>query len=93
MWRPPSPPLTCSAWTSSPTARAAGWWSPTGHNARLAAKLTGFKIDIKPASDPGELPDPEEDLLVVDDGDEPAEELLEEPVGEAPEESSNDIQV
>ncbi|HJC41383.1 MAG TPA: transcription termination factor NusA [Candidatus Intestinimonas pullistercoris] len=64
-----------------------------GQNARLAAKLTGFKIDIKPASDPGELPDPEEDLLVVDDGDEPAEELLEEPVGEAPEESSNDIQV
>ena len=64
-----------------------------GQNARLAAKLTGFKIDIKPASDPGELPDPEEDLLVVDDGDEPAEELLEEPVGEAPEESSDDIQV
>ena len=64
-----------------------------GQNARLAAKLTGFKIDIKPASDPGELPDPEEDLLVVDDGDEPAEELLEEPVGEAPEESSDDIQI
>ena len=64
-----------------------------GQNARLAAKLTGFKIDIKPASDPGELPDPEEALLVVDDGDEPAEELLEEPVGEAPEESSDDIQV
>ena len=64
-----------------------------GQNARLAAKLTGFKIDIKPASDPGELPDPEEDLLVVDDGDEPAEELLDEPVGEAPEESSDDIQI
>ena len=64
-----------------------------GQNARLAAKLTGFKIDIKPASEPGELPDPEEDLLVVDDGDEPAEELLEEPVGEAPEESSDDIQI
>ena len=32
-----------------------------GQNARLAAKLTGFKIDIKPASDPG--PDPEEELL------------------------------
>lgn len=27
-----------------------------GQNARLSAKLTGFKIDIKPASDPGELP-------------------------------------
>ncbi len=64
-----------------------------GQNARLAAKLTGFKIDIKPASDPGELPDPEEDLLVVDDGDEPAEELLEEPADEAPEEPSDDIQV
>ena len=28
-----------------------------GQNARLAAKLTGFKIDIKPESDPGELPE------------------------------------
>ena len=28
-----------------------------GQNARLAAKLTGYKIDIKPASDPGELPE------------------------------------
>ena len=48
-----------------------------GQNARLAAKLTGFKIDIKPASDPGELPEPEEDLLVVDD--ETPEDILEEP--------------
>ena len=47
-----------------------------GQNARLAAKLTGFKIDIKPASDPGELPEPEEDLLVVDD--ETPEDILEE---------------
>ena len=45
-----------------------------GQNARLAAKLTGFKIDIKPESDPGELPDPEEDLLVLDDEEELAEE-------------------
>ncbi len=34
-----------------------------GQNARLAAKLTGYKIDIKPESDPGELPqeEPEEE--------------------------------
>jgi len=42
-----------------------------GQNARLAAKLTGFKIDIKPESDPGELPQAEEEDLVVVD--EPAE--------------------
>ncbi|MFR1050692.1 MAG: transcription termination factor NusA [Oscillospiraceae bacterium] len=40
-----------------------------GQNARLAAKLTGYKIDIKPASAPE---DPEEDDLILDD--EPAEE-------------------
>ena len=39
-----------------------------GQNARLAAKLTNYKIDIKPASDPGELPEAEDDgLVVVDD--------------------------
>ena len=38
-----------------------------GQNARLAAKLTGFKIDIKPVSDPGELPEPEEDMVIVDE--------------------------
>ena len=43
-----------------------------GQNARLAAKLTGFKIDIKPVSDPGELPEPEEDMVVMDE-EEPAE--------------------
>ena len=43
-----------------------------GQNARLAAKLTGFKIDIKPGSDPGELPEPEEDMVVMDE-EEPAE--------------------
>ena len=32
-----------------------------GQNARLAARLTGFKIDIKPASAPEE--EPEEDLI------------------------------
>ena len=38
-----------------------------GQNARLAAKLTNYKIDIKPASDPGELPEAEDDGLVVVD--------------------------
>ena len=38
-----------------------------GQNARLAAKLTGWKIDIKPASAPAEE-EPEDDLL-LDDGD------------------------
>lgn len=33
-----------------------------GQNARLAAKLTGFKIDIKPASAPDEEPEEDEDL-------------------------------
>jgi len=40
-----------------------------GQNARLAARLTGYKIDIKPASQAGELP-PIEDLAEA----EPAEE-------------------
>ncbi|MEA4954903.1 MAG: transcription termination factor NusA [Pseudoflavonifractor sp.] len=40
-----------------------------GQNARLAAKLTGYKIDIKPASAPE---GPEEDDLILDD--EPAAE-------------------
>lgn len=34
-----------------------------GQNARLAAKLTGFKIDIKPASAPDEEPEEDEDLI------------------------------
>lgn len=40
-----------------------------GQNARLAAKLTGFKIDIKPESDPGGTAKAEvdEDLVVLDD--------------------------
>ena len=37
-----------------------------GQNARLAAKLTGWKIDIKPASAPEE-PEEEEDVLLADD--------------------------
>ncbi len=37
-----------------------------GQNARLAAKLTGFKIDIKPASAPEE-PEEEEDLLAEEE--------------------------
>ena len=40
--------------------------SRVGQNARLAAKLTGFKIDIKPASNPG--PDePKEDAAIAED--------------------------
>ena len=35
-----------------------------GQNARLAAKLTGFKIDIKPVSAPDEPEEEEEDLIV-----------------------------
>ncbi len=45
-----------------------------GKNARLAAKLTGYKIDIKPSSAPEDeaeeddlLPDEEDDLLTGDD--------------------------
>ena len=39
-----------------------------GQNARLAAKLTGWKIDIKPVSAPSdEEPEDEEDVL-LDDG-------------------------
>jgi N utilization substance protein A len=37
-----------------------------GQNARLSAKLTGFKIDIKPASDPGELPDSSEKQVTTE---------------------------
>ena len=42
-----------------------------GQNARLAAKLTGYKIDIKPESDPGELPTLED--LEVEIAEEPEE--------------------
>jgi len=41
-----------------------------GQNARLAARLTGWKIDIKPASDPGEAPSfraDEEDIMFAED--------------------------
>ena len=39
-----------------------------GQNARLAAKLTGFKIDIKPVSAPAdEEPEDEEDVLLDDE--------------------------
>jgi len=49
-----------------------------GQNARLAAKLTGYKIDIKPASAPLEsIEAPEEDLFVED-----AETVAETPVEE-----------
>ena len=40
-----------------------------GQNARLAAKLTGFKIDIKPSSAPEEAEEePEEELVSEEDG-------------------------
>ena len=58
-----------------------------GQNARLAAKLTGFKIDIKPASAPLEpIEEPEEDLFAeeapadeapVEEAEAPAEETAE----------------
>ena len=53
-----------------------------GQNARLAAKLTGFKIDIKPASAPPEpIEESEEDLFAdeapVEEAEAPAEETAE----------------
>ena len=43
-----------------------------GPNARLAAKLTGYKIDIKPESDPGELPAAEEaEVEIAEEPEEP----------------------
>ncbi len=38
-----------------------------GQNARLAARLTGFKIDIKPASAPDEEPEDEDDLIAEEE--------------------------
>ena len=38
-----------------------------GQNARLAAKLTGFKIDIKPSSNPGGGEDEETGEVLADD--------------------------
>ena len=52
-----------------------------GQNARLAAKLTGYKIDIKPASAPLE---PIEDLIAQAEAD-AAEEALEAAMAEAEE--------
>ena len=48
-----------------------------GQNARLAAKLTGYKIDIKPESAP-EDPEPEEEDLILDEEPEEAEEAASE---------------
>ena len=39
-----------------------------GQNARLAAKLTGYKIDIKPESAPAEEPQAEEEPVVDEEG-------------------------
>ena len=63
-----------------------------GQNARLAAKLTGFKIDIKPASAPLEpIEEPEEDLFAeeapAEEAEAPAEETFEAENAEAPEEA------
>ena len=52
-----------------------------GQNARLAAKLTGYKIDIKPASAPLE---PIEDLIAQAEAD-AAEEALEAAMAQAEE--------
>ena len=61
-----------------------------GQNARLAAKLTGYKIDIKPASAPLE---PIEDLIAQAEAD-AAEEALEAAMAEAEEngEISEDVE-
>ena len=55
-----------------------------GQNARLAAKLTGYKIDIKPASAPEE-PEDEEELPPEEDGEDIAAPEMEEA---APEEAA-----
>ena len=44
-----------------------------GQNARLAAKLTGYKIDIKPASAPLEPIEAPEEELFVEEAEAPAE--------------------
>ncbi len=60
-----------------------------GQNARLAAKLTGWKIDIKPASAPLEpIEAPEEDDLLEQPAEETEEQeapLVESEADEAPE--------
>ena len=66
------------------------------NNARLAAKLTGWKIDIKPASAPLEpIEEPEEDLFAeeapadeasAEEAEAPVEEPVENETAEAPEE-------
>ena len=57
-----------------------------GQNARLAAKLTGWKIDIKPASAPAEEPVEEPEDIVLEDEDAETvadtEEIREEPAEE-----------
>ena len=63
-----------------------------GQNARLAAKLTGYKIDIKPASAPLEpIEQPEEELFVeeapVEDVEASAQEATEAENADAPEET------
>ena len=63
-----------------------------GQNARLAAKLTGFKIDIKPASAPPEpIEDSQEDLFAeeapAEEAEAPAEDAAQAEDAEALEET------
>ena len=63
-----------------------------GQNARLAAKLTGYKIDIKPASAPE--PDPEPEVVDLEDEDLENETLDEESLGEeVPEEEAPEAEL
>ena len=66
-----------------------------GQNARLAAKLTGYKIDIKPASAPEPDPEPEESEMVdLEDEDLGDETLDEESLGEEmPEEEAPEAEL
>ena len=69
-----------------------------GQNARLAAKLTGYKIDIKPASAPEPDPEPEEseesEVVDLEDEDLGDETLDEESLGEEmPEEEAPEAEL
>ena len=49
-------------------AKGSAFCGAGGQNARLAAKLTGWKIDIKPASAPAdEEVEDEEDVILEDE--------------------------
>ncbi len=64
-----------------------------GQNARLAAKLTGYKIDIKPASAPVEEEEDEDEVLIADDSEVEAEaETGAEPESEAETEAETETE-